>query len=84
MEKQPVCPQLHIWRQLYTALEEAYQQASVAGMPPPPPVYNMQAWELSTDSQKQQRWAATRAWADQHGFAHLISDLSDDECYDGD
>ena len=84
MEKQPVCPQLHIWRQLYTALEEAYQQASVAGMPPPPPVYNMQAWELSSDVHKQQRWADTQAWAKQHGFYHYISELGSEDYYDGD
>jgi hypothetical protein len=83
MERKPLCPLLHIWRQIYTVLEEAYERAGVAEMPPPPLVFNMQGWQLSTDSQKEQRWVETRAWAEQHGFARLIGHLSDDEFYDG-
>ena len=84
MEKQPICPQLHMWRQLYVTLEEAYHAAGAAGMPPPPPAYNMQAWELSSDAQKQQRWEATQEWARQYGFSHLLDMLGPGEYYDGD
>ncbi len=84
MEKQPICPQLLVWRQLYSTLEEAWQKAGVAGMPPPPPVFNMQAWELSSDVQKQQRWAATRAWAREHGFYDRIDGIAPEDFYDGD
>jgi hypothetical protein len=84
METQPLCPQLLVWRQIYTALEEAFLQAGVDGMPPPPPVFNMQSWSLSTFAHKQQRWAATCAWAEQYGFKNLIADISADDLYDGD
>ena len=84
MEKKPLCPQLLVWRQMYTVMEEACRRAGDAGMPLPPPVFNMQSWSLSTDAQKQQRWAATRVWAEQYGFEHLIEELSDDDFYDGD
>jgi hypothetical protein len=84
MEKQPICPHLLAWRQLYATLEEAYRQSGSAGMPPPPPSYNMQAWELSSDAHKQRRWADTKAWAEQYGFYHFISELGPDDYYDGD
>jgi hypothetical protein len=84
METKPLCPQLLAWRQIYTTLEEAFRQAGRPDMPPPPPVFNMQSWALSTDVQKQQRWAATRIWAEQYGFTHLIGELSEDDLYDGD
>jgi hypothetical protein len=83
METKPLCPHLHVWRQIYAVLEEAFRQAGVAGMPPPPPVFNMQSWALSTDAHKRQRWAATRAWAEQYGFKQLIAQLSDNDFYDG-
>ena len=84
MEKQQICPQLLVWRQLYATLEEAHHAAGVAGMPPPPPAYSMHAWELSSDAHKQQRWADTQAWAKQHGFYHYISELGPEDYYDGD
>jgi hypothetical protein len=84
METKPLCPQLLVWRQIYVVLEEAFRQAGVAGMPPPPPVFNMQNWAMSTFAHKQQRWAETRAWAEQYGFKHLIAQLSDNDFYDGD
>ena len=84
MEKNQLCPQLLAWRQIYTVMEEACRMAGDACMSPPPPVFNMQSWELSTYAQKQQRWASTRLWAEQYGFEYLIEGLSDDDFYDGD
>ncbi len=55
METQSLCPQLLVWRQIYTVLEEAFLQAGVDGMPPPPPAFNMQSWSLSTFAHKRQR-----------------------------
>lgn len=84
MEKQPICPQLHVWRQLYSTLEEAYQKAGVDGMPPPPPSYNMQAWELSSNAHKRRRWEETLAWARQYGLYQFIEEIGPEEYYDGD
>jgi hypothetical protein len=84
METQSLCPQLLVWRQIYAVLEEAFQVADSAGMPPPPPVFNMQSWALSTFANKQQRWAETCAWAERYGFKYLIENLSTDDYYDGD
>ncbi|MFC1591471.1 hypothetical protein ACFL43_02995 [Thermodesulfobacteriota bacterium] len=81
---QHLCPQLHLWRQIYSILEEAQQQPGDDGLPPPPPVFNMQGWMLSTDTQKQQRWEATRTWAREHGLDHLIPEIADDEYYTAD
>lgn len=84
MAAQHICPQLHIWRQLYADLEAAYQAAGAPGMPPPPPAYNMQAWELASPDHKRQRWAETQAWAQQYGLYHRIEALGPDDYYDGD
>ena len=83
MKKEYLCPQLHIWRQVYVVLEQARDRTGDPSMPLPPSVFNMQGWMLSDDLQKQQRWQATRAWAKQYGFLHLIPELSDDEWYEG-
>lgn len=83
MKKEQLCPQLHIWRQVFVVLEQAREQAGDAAMPMPPLVFNMQGWMLSDDRQKQQRWTETRAWAEKHGFLNLIPEFADDEWYDG-
>jgi len=82
MERQVLCPQLHVWRKIYAVLEEAYEQVGRAGTAPPL-VFNMQGWQLSGDVQKKERWEALVSWAAGHGFAHLIGELSPDEWYDG-
>lgn len=83
MSSQPVCPQLHLWRQIYTSLTEAREQAGDMATPMPPQVFNMQGWLLSTDTNKRNRWDATIAWAAEYGFSHVIPDLSDHDWYDG-
>ncbi len=83
MPQQPICPQLHLWRQIYTSLTEALDQAGDAAIPMPPQVFNMQGWLLSTDTNKYNRWSATVAWAADYGFSHVIPNLSDHDWYDG-
>jgi hypothetical protein len=83
MPQQPMCPQLHLWRQIYTSLTEARDQAGDTTIPMPPQVFNMQGWLLSTDTNKHNRWTATVAWAADYGFGHVIPDLTDHDWYDG-
>jgi hypothetical protein len=83
MSSQPVCPQLHVWRQIYASLAEAREQAGDAAIPMPPQVFNMQGWMLSTDANKHSRWSATIVWATEYGFSTLIPDLPDHDWYDG-
>ncbi len=83
MPQQPICPQLYVWRQIYTCLTEAREQAGDTSIPLPPQVFNMQGWLLSTDTNKQNRWDATIVWAAHYGFSHVIPDLSDHDWYDG-
>jgi len=84
MSAQPVCPQLYLWRQIYTSLCEAREQAGNKDTVMPPQVFNMQGWMLSTDANKQNRWRATLAWAAEYGFDHVIPALSVDDWYEGD
>lgn len=79
----PICPHLHLWRQIYASLCEAREQAGAEDMPMPPQVFNMQGWLLSNDANKKNRWNATIAWAVQNGFKQLIPDLEDQDWYDG-
>ena len=83
MSAQPICPQFYLWRQIYSSLSEAYQQVGIQTLPMPPQVFNMQGWLLSSDENKQNRWNATLAWAAEHGFSHVIPDLSADDWYEG-
>jgi hypothetical protein len=68
MEEKPLCPLLHCWRQIYVSLEEARARAGNPDVPPPPIVFNMQGWMLSSDAEKSRRWEGTVAWARTHGF----------------
>jgi hypothetical protein len=83
MKKDFICPQLHIWRQVYVVLEQARDEANDPDIPLPPSVFNMQGWMLSDDQHKQKRWRETCAWAEQHGFLHLIPEIPEEEWYDG-
>jgi len=83
MPEKPVCPQLHLWRQIYASLSEAREQAGDTAIPMPPQVFNMQGWMLSTDTNKGSRWNATIAWAAQYGFSHVIPELCEHDWYDG-
>jgi|GEM_PF-667166 len=83
MSVQPMCPQLYLWRQIYSSLSEAREQAGNKDIPIPPQVFNMQGWMLSTDANKQSRWNATLAWAVEYGFSHVIPDFSGDDWYEG-
>ena len=77
------CPQLYVWRQIYTSLAEAREQSGDASIPMPPQVFNMQGWMLSSDENKQNRWNATIDWAAEHGFSDAIPDLSEQDWYEG-
>jgi len=83
MSTQPICPQLYLWRQIYTSLSEARDAAGNPDIPMVPQVFNMQGWMLSSDENKQNRWGATLAWAAEFGFSHVIPELSGDDRYDG-
>lgn len=83
MSTQPICPQLYLWRQIYTSLSEAREADGSMDIPMPPQVFNMQGWMLSTDANKQNRWNATIAWAAEHGFSYVIPDFSGDDWYEG-
>jgi hypothetical protein len=83
MSAQPICPQLYLWRQIYSSLIEAREKTGNMEIPIPPQVFNMQGWMLSTNANKQSRWNLTLAWAAEYGFSHVIPDLSGDDLYDG-
>ena len=83
MSEQPLCPQLYLWRQIYTSLSEARDLADSKDLPMVPQVFNMQGWMLSTDENKRKRWEATLVWADEYGFKDVIPELSSDEWYEG-
>jgi len=83
MSVQPICPQLYLWRQIYTSLSEAREQAGNTAIPMPPQVFNMQGWLLSTEANKHNRWKLTLDWAAEHGFSHVIPELAGDDWYEG-
>jgi len=83
MSAQPICPQLYLWRQIYTSLSEAREQAGIMTIPMPPQVFNMQGWLLSTEANKRNRWKSTLDWAAEHGFSHVIPELAGDDWYEG-
>ncbi len=83
MSEKALCPLLHIWRQVYSDLEEAYQKKNDPSIPAPPIVYNMQGWMLSSDDQKELRWNNTCEWAREHGFEDLIPEFDENDQYSG-
>ena len=83
MSEQSICPQLYLWRQIYTNLCEARDSAGSTSIPMPPQVFNMQGWMLSTDMNKLSRWEATVNWAAEHGFSKVIPEFSSDDWYEG-
>ena len=82
MSVQALCPQLYLWRQIYTSLSEAREQADNQSIPGPPQVFNMQGWMLSTGENKRNRWKATIDWAAEYGFSHVIPEFSGDDWYE--
>jgi len=80
---EPICPQLYLWRPIYTSLCEARDQSGNTDIPMPPQVFNMQGWMLSTDENKLKRWRATIAWAAEYGFSHVIPELCEQDWYEG-
>ena len=54
MSVQSICPQLYLWRQIYTSLSEAREQRRQQDIPMPPQVFNMQGWMLSTEDEQAQ------------------------------
>ena len=82
MSEQRICPQLYLWRQIYTSLAEA-RDAAGGDIPVPPQVFNMQGWMLSSDENKRNRWQATVEWACEHGFSDAIPEIIEEDWYEG-
>ena len=83
MSQQHLCPQLYLWRQIYTSLSEARQAAGNMDIPMPPQVFNMQGWMLSSDENKRNRWQATVEWAAKYGFSDAIPEIIEEDWYEG-
>ena len=83
MSDTAICPQLHLWRQIYASLAEARDEVGDRTIPMPPQVFNMQGWLLSSDTNKANRWNATVSWAQEYGFSHVIPEFSEQDWYEG-
>jgi hypothetical protein len=75
-----VCPLPPRWGDIYLALQETWEASGRPGDGPPVPLI-LNGWVVSSDFDKHQRWQDTVEWANQHGLAHLIPELSDSEEY---
>lgn len=68
------------WNNIYLALKSAWETSGRTGDGPPVPLI-LNGWAFSSDLDKHRRWQNTLEWANQHGLAHLIPELSEAEKY---
>jgi hypothetical protein len=75
-----VCPKPQVWNRIHQQLQRAWEAAGCVGPEPPVPLI-LNGWAFSSDLDKQQRWLATVAWANNAGLERLIHELSEEEGY---
>lgn len=75
-----VCPKPQVWDRVCQRLQKAWEALGRPGIEPPMPLI-LSGWAYTNDLDKQQRWLATDAWANNAGLERLIPELSEEEGY---
>jgi hypothetical protein len=75
-----LCPQPTSWNDIHRQLIVFRAQQCPESPPPPVPLI-LAGWAHSSDSDKAERWIQTAKWAEDHGAAHLIPVLSENDKY---
>lgn len=75
-----ICPNPTQWHRVYQRVMAAWSDCG--SKPPEPPVpLILGGWAFSSDRDKEQRWGALVAWANERGLAHLIPLIPEDDWY---